>query len=257
MSETTEFPKDQWDTLKGHMEAGGAEAVEAFIRGFEDPLQRRQLHLFASGQFALEDWPGKNLDGYIAVARAAITECAQQAEDEPDLETSRKRLDLANVISYNLSAKLADCWDDKDLGRERRHFEVGLEAANDCLRWRFELEKGPYPRSIAAWAKGMHELSLGDAAIAAATFERSLELAVEHVEASTEETPDAERHFGVALGEGYLGIAEAASGAMGGRERYDRACAAFGKMAEDAEKKGDADFGLEQIRTVWSRYGES
>lgn len=247
-----EFPKNQWDTLKQRMADGGPDAVLAFVAG-HDALERRQLLSFAAGSFAWNEWPGKTLDGYLAIAQAAVREGLAQAETETDPEQRQKRVEFANVCSYNLSAKLADCWSDDTEPRTPAHFEAGLAAAEDCLRWRAELGKGPHPFSIAWWAKGMHEISLGRHDAAVDSLTKSLHFAGEAVRENGEE-PSAAAHFGIALGEGYLAIAEQLAGRDGGAARFAAAEEGFAAMAGDAEKKGDADFGLEQIRTVAARY---
>jgi hypothetical protein len=71
-----------------------------------------------------------------------------------------KLKDTGNIFSYNLLADLADCWPDDDLPRERHHFEEGLRAAEDCIRWREELGKPNDRKAMAWWGKGAHLLSL-------------------------------------------------------------------------------------------------
>lgn len=254
MSDKTEFPYDRWDELKELMERDGADAVVGHIESHEDLLQRRKLYLFAASAFDHKEWEGKNLDALIAIAGAGIREGLREASDEVDSEVAARRKDFANVLSYNLSASLADCWPDDPVKRERRHLEAGLRAAEDCVRWRDELEKGPGPKSMANWALGMHRLSLGDLAGSREAFALSLEQArAAATEREERDVPDDE-DFATALGEGYLGIAEDVLGEPGGRPRFDAACAAFDRMAEDAEKKEDAEFGLSQLREAQSRY---
>lgn len=255
MAKDDEFPRNQWGVLKQTIETGGAQALIDHLAAVEDPPARRQLYLFATGQLAWEEWKGKTLDAYVEVADWAIEESLRQAQAETDPEQRDRRTDLANVISYNLAAKLADCWADDPLPRGRRHFERGLAAADACLRWRTELGKGAYPFSIAWWAKGMHQISMMDAAGAVGSFRKSLDYAIQAVREQGDERAAAAEHFGVALGEGYLGIAEHIARVEGGRARYEAAVAAFEEMAKDKEKAEDAKMGLDQIRTVWSRYG--
>ena len=106
----------------------------------------------------------------------------------------------------------------------------------------------------AHWAKGMHQLSLGDAKGAAESFEQSLAFARRNAEEQKGAPAESWEDFGIALGLGYLGIAECASGTRGGRERFEAACRDFERMAQDEDKKSDAEFGLEQIRYVWSKF---
>src|SRR5690606_10357253 len=158
-------------------------------------------------------------------------------------ERSRGRTDLANVIAYNASAAVADCWEPR-LPLERRHFEAGLALADRCLAWREALGKGPWPFSIAWWAKGMHLLSLDRPVEAAGAFERAVAYAREHAIAEGHADPELHDAFGIALSEGYRGVAEARAGLADGMARYEAACAAFARMID----RDDADFGLAQLR---------
>ncbi len=254
MPDKTEFPYDRWDELKALMESDGTDTVVAHIEAHEDLLKRRKLYLFAASAFAHNEWEGKNLDALIAIAGSGIREGLREASDEVDAEVAARRKDFANVLSYNLSASLADCWPDDPFPRERRHLEAGLRAAEDCVRWRDELEKGPGPKSMANWALGMHRLSLGDLSGSREAFALSLEQArAAATEREEREVPNDE-DFATALGEGYLGISEDVLGEGGSASRFEAACSAFERMSEDAEKKDDAEFGLSQLREARKRY---
>lgn len=252
-SPAVEFPKDQWPRLTAALADGGMDAALRILDEPTDPLDRRKLLMFATGQLAWQDWPGKNADDYVRAADWAIAECLAQAETEADEEARNRRIDLANIVSYNVSARLADCWDDDVFERTPERFQKGLDAALQCLRWREQLQKGAFPFSIAWWAEGMHRLSLGEADASVAGFTKSLDYACQAVRDNDEE-PDPTVHFGVALGEGYLGIAEQHAGQGSGRARFDAAVAAFEVMATNPDKKGDAEMGLAQLRTVAARY---
>jgi len=195
----------------------------------------------------MQEWEGKTFDAYIEVCNAGVREFLEQSAAESDSELKRRRVNGANVLSYNLAADLADCWPGDKASRDRAHFEAGLKAAQDCIVWREELRAGPGPRSMAWWAKGMHQLSLGDADGAAESWSRSRDYAVK---AATE----GEGWFGVVLGEGYLGLAEWARGDETGRAHYDKAIADFRSRLEDEEQKGDAQFGVDQLEAVRSRH---
>jgi len=247
------FPGDRWPRLLELMEGDGPQAVIDFVQGHDDPLQRRQLYHFAIGAFGREDW-SKDMDRLLAVAHAGIDECLRQAAAEADQEQAARRTDLANVFAYNMGANLADCWDDASVKLERRHFEAGLALAERCLAWREELGKGPGPFFMAWWLKGMHQVSLGDAEGAVASLDASLRAAREAATDAGGHTAEPHEDFGIALAEGYLGIAENLAGRDGGKARWDAALAAFARMAGDAEKEDDAEFGAAQLRTVWSRY---
>jgi hypothetical protein len=255
MDAKEEFPENRWDEMRTKMETGGAAAVADFVGGFNDE-ERRKLYSFAQRAFYGREWEGKSFDGYIDIVNAGIAEGIRQAEAEPDPEKSAKLLDYANVLSYNLSADLAECWPGDTLPRERRHFEAGLKASGDCLRWREELGKGPEPFAMAYWAKGMHQLSSGDVDGALDSFKKSydyyVEVAKEHD--TTTETA-AEADFGVILADGYVGLAEWVSGDENGKGRFESALAAFREGAEKYEdKKDDFQFGTDQLEWVKEKF---
>jgi hypothetical protein len=258
VEEEAKFPDRHWEEMRKLMEGEGAEAVIKFIDAFEDDEQRRQLYSFARFAFAMKEWEGKNLDALIAVANAGIAEGLRQAQAAPSAETSAKLVDFANVLSYNLSADLAECWPGDTLPRERRHFEAGLKAAEDCIRWREELAKGPEPFAIAYWAKGMHQLSLGDVDGAVENFEKSRAY---NVDAAKEEggatEVSAEAGFGLILAEGYVGLAEWVRGDEAGKGRFENALAAFRDgAAKYADKKDDFQFGIDQLEWVKGKFVE-
>lgn len=238
------FFHEHASALRDAVTLEGVAGAQAFVAGFE-PRERRVLCAFARQKLFLGDEPVE-LDTYLAFAKMGIEECVAQAESESDDEQRARRIDTANVISYNLAADLADCWNDEH-EREARHFEAGLDAALDCIRWREELKKPPFPHSIAWWARGMHELSLGRAAQARASFAKSSEYALAAAEG-------AEDGFGVVLGRGYAAIAAAADGDPSAEASYRAAIAVFEAQLGDEDKRDDAQFGLEQLETVRTRY---
>jgi hypothetical protein len=260
MSTTSDFPEIHWDKLRQEMENTGPKGVISFIDPFP-PSERLNLYSFAQRGFSGREWGreerAKNLDDYMAVVNAGIAEALRQSDEAEDQERKNKLKDFANILSYNLAADLADCWPGDTLAREQKHYEEGLKAAENCIRWRDELEKPPSRRAMAVWAKGMHQLSLRDIPGAVESFRISLDYAVE--EATLNGHPTAvgpESAFNIILGAGYLGLAEIRLGTPGGRERYEAACTAFRQQAEgeDGEKKEDAGFGLDQLNHVEQKY---
>jgi len=256
---TTEFPEIHWSRLLSAMEEHGSEGVIGFITTFP-PSEQLQLYSFAQRAFNGRNWGTagrlKNFDDYITVARAGIAEAMRQSEEETDDERKRTLKDFGNMMSYNLSADLAYCWPGDETPREQRHFEAGLKAADDCIRWREELDKPPSKKSMAQWAKGMHEISLGRHQDAVGSFRRAFDYALqEWIEngGAGGVTPDSP--FDVVLNAGYLGIAETLAGTPEGKVRYLEACRIFGTQMELREDmKEDAAFGLEQLETVEKRY---
>ncbi len=255
MNAKEEFPEVHWDELRTKMETGGVTAVADFVAGFNDE-ERRKLYSFAQRAFYGREWEGKSFDGYIEIANAGIAEGLRQAEAATSSEDSAKLVDFANVLSYNLSADLAECWPGDTLPREKRHFEAGLKAAEDCIRWREELGKGPGPFGMAYWAKGMHQLSLGDVGSAVDNFKKSLEYYVEVAKEEGESTEvSAEAGFGVILADGYVGLAEWVKGDEAGKGRFENALAAFrGGVEKYPEKKDDFQFGIDQLEWVKQKF---
>ncbi len=258
------FSNAQWPGLRAAMETGGPEAAAAFIAGFADPLQRRVLYLYVNQGLVNQGWEGKNLDDYIALCELGQAELLAQAAAAPDEETRQARVNVANMLYYNLAADLADCWPEDGFKRERRHFEAGLAAAQQCITWREELNRPAANKGMAWWAAGMHQLSLGLAADSRNSFARSLEYAREDArEQGIPAELDPRSTFSVILSEGYLALAELklaqagagdAAAAAAAHEHYAAACAAFTAQLESPGLKQDAQFGLDQLATVWERY---
>ena len=240
------FFEEQWPTIRLAAEESGAKGVLDYLDGIEDPVQRRVLALFVRQGLVMQPWEGRTLDVYAEVARGAIDRILAEAREAEDPERTRRAHELANVISYNLAADLANCWPDDGLERTTVHFEAGRQAASDCVRWREELDKGAAALSMALWAQGMHELSLGELDASVQSFERSLEQARN----GSEDDGD----FGVVLGLGYLGLARWVRGDDDGEEAYGDAVGTFRGQLEDEKRKGDARFGMDQLETVKSRY---
>jgi len=255
----TELEEQRWQELKAHMERGGAADVVRYIETIPDPEMRRTVYAAAQKGFAIKDWTGKNFDALIEVVTAGIGETLQQALLTENGEETWKLTEFANILSYNLSADLAECWPGDENPRERRHFEAGLRAAEDCVRWRRELGKPPERRAMAYWAVGMHQLSLGNSYEALGAFETAAGLSRVAVVGTGRDEIKAGGDFAVLLDAGYLGIARWVLGEAGGKEAFESACAAFEETAEkyDGEQREDATFGLNQLRWVATKFSSA
>lgn len=255
----TELEEQRWAELKAHMEQGGAAEVVRYIDTIPDPETRRTVYAVAQKGFANKDWAGKNFDALIEVVMAGIGESLRQALEAEDGEETWKLTEFANILSYNLSADLAECWPGDESPRERRHFEAGLRAAEDCVRWRRELGKPPERRAMAYWAVGMHQLSLGNTYEALGAFETAAGLSCVAVVGTGRDEIKAGGDFGVLLYAGYLGIAKWVLAKHGGKEAYEAACAAFEETAEkyDGEQREDAIFGVNQLRWVATKFSSA
>jgi hypothetical protein len=247
------FPECHREDLVENMRSG-PQAVIEFIQGFADPTHRRQLYKLAQRTFGQPASENRNLDSLILVVRAGIDEGLRQSEAEPNRDAADDLKNYSNVLAYNLAADLAECWPEDTLPREQRHFEAGFAAANDCLRWRRELRKGPYPFSIAWWARGMHELSLGLFGEASESFDKALDFGMQAAK-SVGQQNDQETDFNVVLNRGYGGWARKLAGQPGGGEQYQRACERFEQISatNTGEAKSDAQFGLAQLRCIGER----
>lgn len=244
----------EWGSIREAAARGGAREV---ARGVveRDPEERRQLWRLALRRLDDRESPLRSFETIIDVAQAGIDDAMTLSNQARDSESAATWADAANVLSYNLSAALADCWPDDPAPRERHHFEIGLRAAEDCIRWRWELGKPPDRRAMGYWAAGMHHLSLGNLLEAWGSFTTAEKLARGTLKGSHGAGVEPEGDFGVILYHGYAGIARWVMGEDEGRRDYERACRAFeGTGHSDPERKEDADFGLEQLRWVEKKF---
>ncbi len=252
MSDTL-FPEMHNDELIARME-NGPESVIAFIQSFEDAESRRKLYSLAQKTFGSVTCERRDLDALISVVRGGIHEGLRQFAAESDRDLADKFKNFSSVLSYNLAADLAECWPEDDLPREPRHFQAGLNAANDCLKWRVELRKGPYPFSIAWWARGIHEMSLGLFDEATDSFEKATDYGIQaaHPVGSSH---DVDSDFNVLLNRGFGGLAARLGNHPVGEAKFAAACELFAAIARtgEGEAKRDAAFGLAQLECAAKR----
>jgi len=243
-----------WDALRERMEKGGPREVARYVLEFQ-PDERKALFSFAQKSFARKEWLGKSFDGLIDVVQSGIDDALTLANQSTDPEKAWKWTEHANILAFNLSADLCECWPGDDVPRERTHFETGLRLAEKCVRWRRELGKPPERRALAYWAVGMHHLSLGHPHEALGAWVTASGLAVADREAAgIPHRVEPGGDFAVILYAGYVGLARIATGDAAGREAYEAACMAFEEtIARFPDKKEDAQFGLEQLRWVQTK----
>jgi len=249
MTAQGDFPQRHADELGRLIVSGSAASVVSYIKAIVSPLERRQLFAFAQQAMSKRKDATRDLDGLVAVAHAAIADGIRQAAAETDTAEAAKRKDFVNVIAYNLAADLAECWPDDLTPRAKKHFETGLAAAQQAVHLRDELGKPAAARAMAWWASGAHQLSLGRAADAAASFERSLEFSRNACKGAAAVGPGGDFH--VMLASGCLGLATKT-------RLFDEACAAFDATAASAagEAAVDAASGAAQLRWFAKRLAD-
>ena len=250
VSSAEDFLGDQVDTLMVLIEEHGPQNVMDYIEEFE-PVQRLQLYDLTRELYIFREWEGRNIDDYITVMDSGIEEALSQANNASDSFTITVFLDMANAMSYNLSADLAECWPGDTLTRHRSHFERGLSAALQCIEWRHELDKGPYPFFMAYWAAGIHQLSLDRPREAIYSFVKSLNNAQQlTIDAGRPLGVTPEVGFELLLAHGYLGLAMQVCGEDEG-EQYENAIHAFREGIDYSEWSDDYSFGIAQL--MWAR----
>lgn len=245
-----ELPSSAADSILAELAENGTEGVIQYIDNFQ-PEERLQLYGLARELMVFGQWEGKNLDDIVDVSDAGILEAMGRANTATDPDTIRAILDVANVMSYNLSADLAECWPGDTLTRTREHFRRGLSAALQCVEWRRELEKGDSPLFMAYWAAGMHQMSLGRPEEAVYNLVKSLNHAQQiAIDEGRSLGLHPEAGFQLILAHGYLGLAMEMCGMED--DQFERAVDAFSEGAQEhSELAGDYQFGIQQLQ--WAR----
>jgi len=220
-------PEQFWPDLKPLAESGQIEALLSSIRAVGDDSDRIGLCRTVMRHLAFDDWQNKDLDVMTAVADFAIADCQELGGDF---------LEQANLICYNASANLCDCWGD-GFHREPRHFEKGIEYAKNALWFRDHLGKGPGSKAMATWAIGKHQQSLGRLEEARDTFRRCLELETEAAyEAGKPASISSDAPDGYLIAAGYVALLEGDSASLGRlKEVLDSMIASGGEEKDDAE----------------------
>ncbi|MBC8144572.1 MAG: hypothetical protein H7X80_03235 [bacterium] len=230
--------------LQSSMEREGVEGTVRFIHELDDD---GQLDAFERAQrlFGPRGTAPVDFDDYISLIHIGM-EDAMRHSRRGGGDASK---DLANRMSFNMSADLAACWPDDERVRDKRHFEEGLKAAEDCIRWRNELNKPDERKSIAWWAKGMHLFSLDRLDDSLDAFRTATTLSGVAPDAD----PQSSMTFSQLLNIGYCALAQIAQGHESGRPTLERVRAAYREQFADPAKKEDAEFGIDQLTTVEKR----
>ncbi len=247
--------EDRWPAMQEIYSMQGVAELLRFIDGHDDLLERRGMFLMASQRISSGQGVSRTLDDMIQVSRAAIDEFTSQSEAQSDPDEKERRLDGANILSYNLAADLAPCWPEDEEPRLERHFSEGIRCATDCLRWREELSKGPVPFSMAWWALGAHRCGISDWTGACEAFQNSLDAAKDHASEMNEVTeagPGAS--FSINIATGWLEFARWRSGDESSYDRFLKVIGAFSQVAsQDGDLQDDALLGIQQLETAATR----
>jgi hypothetical protein len=250
--EQQNFFNKHWTEMKKGLEEGDSYAGLNYIKeNFKGELERRVMYVFARTGFIFDDWKGKNLDAYILVVDEGIKELLRQAEESTDGEIRDKRTDTANIISYNLGADLAFCWEDT-FERTDSHFKRGLKAGEDCVRWRKELNKPSILLSMAYWLCGIHRLALNDKETALKDFSESLRYAELDSKEQNKSTKLEEADGAFVITHGWVALTKLLMGKENTQQEYDKVMKTFQEHleSEDENIREDAKIYVEQLKKV-------
>lgn len=250
MAQPDDFPAIHAEEMMTLVTDDGPEAVIEFIQGFE-PADRIDLYNLARELYVFNQFEGQNLDDMVTVIDFALEEILSMAREEETTLIRMGLLDQANIMSFNLSADLAECWPGDTLRRYPRHFERGLSAALQCIEWRYYLEKDDYPFFLAFWAAGMHQLSLNRPEEALYNLVRSMNYAEQiTVDAGRPLGLHAGAGYELLLAHGYFGLALIMTGESS--EHFDET---FSLLIEGIDAYGgfadDYRFAIDQL--MWAR----
>jgi hypothetical protein len=247
-----DFFTEQWPTLRAALESGGPQAMVTAILDHAPDAARTALFRFARQGLVLEQWEGKSLDAYMAVADAAVAWLGARAESAAPAERPEYLAVLAE-FTFNYAADLADCWPGDHEPRTERHFARGMEVAEQSVGLRAELDKPDSSKHLGWWAFGYHQLRLGHTDAAVDCMERSLA----HARRAARDTGEHDEvnsraPFPVLIGAGYLGLARIADGEPSGPDLYGEALAALQAQLAEPERREEAEFGISQLQRVRS-----
>ncbi len=233
-----------WPEVKELAEAGKYQEIADFINKLTNMKERVALFRFAVRGLAFRDWTKKSLEPQILLGDLAIHTAIEIGE-----------VDEANIICFNMSANLADCWND-GFTRTPKYFKKGLDYANQAIEFRKQLKKGPGPFSMAYWAQGVHQFFLKDYEKAEDSFRRSLSAAIE--EAMLKNKPitiSSHTTFDVLIAHGYMALAQLAMGQSAGRDLYQLVIKSLAELKDlSSDAKADAEIGLDQLQYVFAKY---
>lgn len=222
-------------TLTTILEEGGAAAVLAATAHLP-ARERGALLRFGVRKIAFNAFPPSFLDDMIVLGDAAIA-CATGLGDEAEV----------NVLAFNLSANLCDCWGDA-YGRERRHFERGLAYADQALALRLRLGVPLEKVALAHWARGKHLLSLG-------RFDDAVEAFEEQLRCLSSAPPTPSPPAAALAAEAYLAIARRVAQRDADGRDLGASMAQLRALLDDPAKADDAKVYLDQLVATCAALG--
>jgi tetratricopeptide (TPR) repeat protein len=231
-----------WPQIKSLAEAGNLNGIGELILKVSDLKERVALYRFSVRGLMFRDWANKTLNPLIFLADQAILTANEIGET-----------DEANIICYNMSSNLANCWND-GFERTPEHYEKGLNYALRALEYRKQLKKGPGPFALAYWARGAHEFFLKRFNEAEQSFELSLKSASEAAIAANQPTDISKlTPFAILIAIGYIALTQIANGQKQGEASYQKIISTFEEMKSiSQDAKEDAEIGLDQLRFVYN-----
>ncbi len=233
-----------WPQIKELAEVGKFQEIADMITKLTDRKERVALLRFAVRGLAFRDWDQKSLEPQILLGDLAIRTALEINE-----------IDEANITCFNMSANLADCWND-GFTRTPIHFEKGLDYAKKAIEFRKQLKKGPGHSSMAYWAQGVHQFFLKDHKNAEESFSQSLKYAIEDAKLKGQPiTVSSLTTFDVLISSGYMALARTAKAQGAGEELFDQVIKSLEEMTSiSADAKADAEIGLDQLQYVFAKY---
>jgi len=237
-------------TISVLLEEEGPQGVLEYIDGFSED---EQLELFSIARqvMVFGEWSQRNMEDLVMVSGAGIEKAMSMANSATDPSEIESLLDIANVMSFNLSADIAQCWPGDTLHRSDEVLQRGLSAALQCIEWRREMGKDDHSLYIAYWAAGMHQMSLNRPQESMYNLVQALNHAQQYtIDSGLTLGLCPSAGFDLILAHGYLGIAMEMCGMED--DQYERALSAFRRgMEEYPDRSNDYSFGIEQLE--WAR----
>jgi hypothetical protein len=245
--------KEQLEQFWNQIETLNTDKIVSFVKE-QNVDQQEKFQLFSMIQRKFYDLHAQSIT--LEDYGQFILDIVDTYKAEASLfEEPNTLLHFANVMLYNLSADMAECWAEESYVKTSGCFEIGLKAALDCLHLRVQLQKDDASFAMAYWAVGMHQLSLHRNEESLESFKTAFNYSVNSSNVASVFELTAENSFSDILYAGYLGIASVVNELAEGEKIYDFAIKLFEQqIIDDEKKKGDAAFGIKQLEHVRNKF---